>query len=63
MDINSFSFLNVKICRDNNRLSTFVYNRKPVFRRFFTNFKNVQFTPYYIVALILLPVNKNFIMK
>ena len=36
---NSFSFLDVKICRENNKLSTFVY-RKPTFSGVFTNFKS-----------------------
>ena len=36
---NSFSFLDVKICRENNKLTTFVY-RKPTFCGVFTNFKS-----------------------
>ena len=35
----SFSFLDVKICRENNKLNTSVY-RKPILRGFFTNFKS-----------------------
>ena len=35
---NSFSFLDVKICRESNKLTTSVY-RKPTFSRVFTNFK------------------------
>ena len=36
---NTFSFLNVKICRENNELTTSVY-RKPTFSGVFTNFKS-----------------------
>ena len=36
---NTFSFLDVKICRENNKLTTSVY-RKPTFREVFTNFKS-----------------------
>ena len=36
---NSFSFLDVKICHENNKLTTFVY-RKPTFSEVFTNFKS-----------------------
>ena len=36
---NSFLFLDVKICRENNKLTTSMY-RKPTFGGVFTNFKN-----------------------
>ena len=36
---NAFSFLDVKICRENNKLTTSVY-RKPTFSGVFTNFKS-----------------------
>ena len=36
---NTFLFLDVKICRENNKLTTSVY-RKPTFSGFFTNFKS-----------------------
>ena len=36
---NTFSFLNVKICRENNELTTSVY-RKPTFSGVFTNFRS-----------------------
>ena len=36
---NSFSFLYVKICRENNKLTTSV-NRKPTFSGVFTNSKS-----------------------
>ena len=39
---NSFLFLDVKVCRENNTFITSVY-RKPTFSRVFTNFKG--FTP------------------
>ena len=45
MIIKSLSLLDIKICRDSNELTNFVY-RKPTFRRFFTNFKNFIFTVY-----------------
>ena len=35
----SFSFLDVKMCRENNKLTTSVY-RKPTFSGVFTNFKS-----------------------
>ena len=35
---NTFSFLDVKICRENNKLTTSVY-RKPTFSEVFANFK------------------------
>ena len=37
---NTLSFLDVKICRENNKLTTSVY-RKPTFSGIFTNSKNV----------------------
>ena len=42
---NSFSFLDVKICRENNKLTTSVY-RKPTFSGVFTNFKSFIPTVY-----------------
>ena len=36
---NTFSFLDVKICRENNKLTTSVY-RKPTFSGVFTNFRS-----------------------
>ena len=42
---NSFSFVDVKICRENNKLTTFVY-RKPTFSGVFTNFKSFMLTVY-----------------
>ena len=42
---NSFSFLNVKICRENNKLTTSVY-RTPTFSGVFTNFKSFISTVY-----------------
>ena len=42
---NSFSFLDVKICRENNKLTTSVYI-KPTFSGFFTNFKSFIPTVY-----------------
>ena len=42
---NSFSFLDVKICRENNKLTTTVY-RKPTFSGVFTNFKSFIPTVY-----------------
>ena len=64
---NSCFFLDFKITCENNKLTTSVY-RKPTFSRVFTNFKSFvptvyYITPYYIVALIFLPLNKNFIIK
>ena len=64
---NSFAFIVVKICQENNKVTTSVY-RKPTFCGVFTNFKSFIPTVYkfglvYIVALILLPLMKNFIMK
>ena len=44
---NSFSFLDVKICRKNNKLTTSVY-RKPTFSGVFTNFKSFIPTVYKI---------------
>ena len=40
---NTFSFLDVKISRENNKLTTSVY-RKPTFSGVFTNFKSFIFT-------------------
>ena len=68
---NSFLFLDVKICRENNELTFSVY-RKPqllvelflipkVLYPQFTN--SVYFTYYYIVALILHPLIKHFLMN
>ena len=56
---NTFSFLDVKICCENNKSTTSVY-RKLTFSGVFTNFKyflpTVQkfgyFTPYFIITLI-----------
>ena len=63
---NSFSFLDVKICRENNKLTTSVY-RKPTFSGVFTNFKSFIPTVYkfgLVYTLLLLPpLMKNFIMK
>ena len=42
---NSFSFLDVKICRENNKLTTSVY-RKPTFSGVFTSFKSFIPTIY-----------------
>ena len=42
---NSFSFLDVKICRENNKLTTSAY-RKPTFSGVFTNFKSSIPTVY-----------------
>ena len=42
---NSFSFLYVKICRENNKLTTSVY-RTPTFSGVFTNFKSFISTVY-----------------
>ena len=42
---NSFSFLDVKICWENNKLTTSVY-RKPTFSGVFTNFKSFILTFY-----------------
>ena len=42
---NSFSFLDVKICRKKNKLTISVY-KKPTFSRVFTNFKNFIPTVY-----------------
>ena len=42
---NYFSFLDVKICQENNKLITFVY-RKPTFSGVFTNFKSFIPTVY-----------------
>ena len=45
---NSFSFLCVKTCRENNKLTTSVY-RKPNFSGVFTNFKNFIPTVYELI--------------
>ena len=42
---NSFSFLDVKKCRENNKITTSVY-RKPTFSGVFTNFKSFITTVY-----------------
>ena len=42
---NYFSFLDVKICRENNKLTTSVY-RKPTFSGVFTNFRSFMPTVY-----------------
>ena len=42
---NSFSFLDVQICRENNNLTTSVYI-KPTFSGVFTNFKSFRPTVY-----------------
>ena len=67
---NSFSFLDVKICRENNKLTTSVY-RKSTSSGGFTNFESFLPTVYkfglvYTLlhrCFILLPLMKNFIMK
>ena len=69
---NSFSFLDVSMCRKNNKLTTSVYG-KTTFSGSFTNFKIFILTIYkfglvcsllhHFVALILLSVMINFIMK
>ena len=66
---NTFSLLAVKICCENNKLTTSVY-RKSTFTGVFISevlypqFRNlVLFTLYFIVALISLLLMKKFIMK
>ena len=50
---NSFSFVDVKICRENNKLTTSVY-RKPTFSGVFTNFKSFIPTVYNFVLVYTL---------
>ena len=67
---NSFSFLNVKICRESNKLTTSVY-RKPTFSGVFTNVKSFiptvyKFDLFYTLlhrCFNIIPLMKNFIMK
>ena len=55
---NYFSFLNVKICRENNKLTTSVY-RKPNFSGVFTNFKS--FIPtFYKFSLVYTLLHRCF---
>ena len=67
---NNFSFLDVKICRENNRFTTSVF-RKPTFSGVFTNFDSFIPKSYkhgLVNTLIfrflkLVPLMKNFIMR
>ena len=55
----SFSYLDVKICHKNNKLSTYMY-RKPTFRRL-TDFTSFIPTVYkFGLVLVLIPRIKNF---
>ena len=67
---NNFSFLDVKICRENNKFTTSVF-RKPTFSGEFTNFDSFIPKSYkhgLVNTLIfrflkLVPLMKNFIMR
>ena len=65
-----FSFLDVKICRENNKFTTSVF-RKPTFSGVFTNFDSfipISYKHGLVKTLIfrcfkIVPLMKNFIMR